>query len=74
MTDLSAIVGQNVRTARLAIGLSQRELSARAEISMRHLRDIEHGRANARLQVLERLALVLATTPASLAMREPDNA
>lgn len=74
MTDLRAIVGQNVRTTRLARGLSQRELSARAEISMRYLREIEHGRANARLQVLDRLALALATTPASLAMREPDNA
>lgn len=67
MSDLRIIIAQNVQTTRLARGLSQAELAARAGISMRYLREIEHGRANMRLQVIERLARALGTTPAVLA-------
>lgn len=70
MTELGAVIGANVRVTRVARGLSQRELSASAGISKRYLREIEHGRANVRLSVIEKLATALATTAAELATRK----
>lgn len=67
MTNLHAIVGQNVRTARLAQELSQSQLASYAGISLRYLREIEHGRANALLPLIERLAEALNTTSSRLA-------
>lgn len=44
---------------RKAKGISQEQLALRAEISVSRLRDIEHGRVNSSLDMLESIAKVL---------------
>lgn len=58
--------GRNVRAARVQRGLTQVELAKRAAISVRYLREIEHGNANVRLPILERLAVALSRAPHDL--------
>jgi transcriptional regulator with XRE-family HTH domain len=64
--DLAQIVGGNVRRLRLYRGLTQEDLAHRAEISVRFLSGIEHGRENITLAVIERLSRALGETPDSL--------
>ena len=66
MGALEGIVGVNVRRLRKEKGLTQEEVAHRAEISVRYLSSIEAGRENLTLQVLERLAAVLAERPEAL--------
>lgn len=74
MAELRSLVGKNIRSKRLKLHLTQAELSARVGVSLRYLREIEHGRANVRLAVIEQLALALGTTAADLAtQRQSDN-
>lgn len=70
-SDLLVTIGLNIRDARLARSLTQVQLAALAGISQRYLRDIEHGRANPRLSLIDTLASALETTPALLAQRKP---
>ncbi|WP_439602491.1 helix-turn-helix domain-containing protein [Devosia sp.] len=58
--------GLNVRAARSQRGLTQAKLAKRARVSGRYLREIEHGRANVRLPVVERIAAALWRTPGEL--------
>jgi DNA-binding SARP family transcriptional activator/tetratricopeptide (TPR) repeat protein/DNA-binding XRE family transcriptional regulator len=58
-------VGEVVRRHRLAAGLTQHELAERAGISVRALRDLEHGRIRQpRGKSVRRLAEALALSPA----------
>ncbi|RZI40618.1 XRE family transcriptional regulator [Herbaspirillum sp. HC18] len=50
---------RNLRQWRLARGLSQEELSARAELSQTFLSQIENGSRNVSLDKIEKLAEVL---------------
>ena len=50
---------RNLRQWRLARGLSQEELSARAELSQTFLSQIENGNRNVSLDKIEKLAEVL---------------
>ncbi len=52
-------MGAALRTRRLAIGLTQQQLATRAAVSLRTLREIEHGRVRPRDGSLRRLAAVL---------------
>lgn len=52
-------VGSNVRRWRELRGLTQEQLAAEADISMRHMGRIERGEGNPTVDVLERLANVL---------------
>ena len=54
-------LARRVRERRAALGLSQEELADRAGISVSRLRDIEHGYANASIDVLESVAVALDT-------------
>jgi len=64
--DLAAIVGANVRGKRIERGLTQEDLAHRAEISVRFLSSIEHGRENITLAVVERLCSALDVAPSYL--------
>ena len=49
-------VGARIRTLRLRAGLSLQQLSELSEISEKNLGEIERGRANPTLQMLEKIA------------------
>jgi transcriptional regulator with XRE-family HTH domain len=63
---LAGIFGANVRRLRLERGMTQEDLAHRADVSVRFLSSIEHGRENATLAVLERLAAALGAEPSIL--------
>jgi transcriptional regulator with XRE-family HTH domain len=66
MGALKEIVGANVRRLRLESGRTQEDVAYAAQISVRHLSAIEHGRENLTLKVLEDLAATLGVRPSAL--------
>ncbi len=64
--DMRRIVGQNVRLARLAAGLTQEQLADRSGFSQQYLSDLERGRRNPTVVSLWELAQALDTTPIAL--------
>lgn len=69
---LKEIEGTTVRTLRLAAGLSQVEVAARAKMSQPQVARIEQGAGDPQLSTLERLAEALGVEPVEmfLAWRE----
>ena len=59
-------LGQNVRRLREANGWSQEDFADRAGIHRTYVSDIERGRRNPSITVVERLAEPLKVTPGSL--------
>jgi transcriptional regulator with XRE-family HTH domain len=57
--DLCSVIGANVRKLRKAKGLSQEELAFRAEIDRSYLSEIENGRKNVGVLVLDQIAQAL---------------
>lgn len=57
--DLMITVGRQVRIQRTRRGLTRRALSRQTEISERYLGEVEKGRANITLNVLQRIAATL---------------
>lgn len=66
---LRAAVGARVRKARLRAGLSQEQLSFAADLSMRHVGNIERGLTNPSAEELTRLAHALNCQPGTLLPR-----
>ena len=64
-------VGRNVRARRIHLGLSQRELAARADLSIRFLAQLEHGQGNISLARFAAVAAALGVDMADL-LRAPD--
>lgn len=63
---LRRIFAVNLRSARLAAGLSQEELADVAGIDRTYVSALERSRYAASLDVMERLATALRVSPASL--------
>ncbi|WP_233206798.1 helix-turn-helix domain-containing protein [Caulobacter sp. FWC2] len=63
-------VGQNVRRARLALGLTQEQLAEQSGFSQQYLSDLERGRRNPTIVSLWELSQVLKVTPAILVSSE----
>jgi XRE family aerobic/anaerobic benzoate catabolism transcriptional regulator len=59
-------VGEHVRTRREALGLTQKQLSARSGLSLRFLAQLERGDGNISLRRFADVAEALGTTPAEL--------
>jgi len=59
-------VGERVRTRREALGLTQKELSSRAGLSIRFLAQLERGDGNISLRRFAEVAAALGVTPAAL--------
>lgn len=55
----SVEIGKNIVDLRRGQKFSQEELAGRSGLSVSHLRNIEHGRANPSLDVLESIAKAL---------------
>ena len=56
MESLRTTLGKRIRAAREALGISQEELAARADLNTSYLSQIERGMKEPSLSVLERLA------------------
>jgi transcriptional regulator with XRE-family HTH domain len=61
-------LGQNVKSARKSLALSQEALALEAEIDRTYISGIERGLRNPSLDLIVRLAKSLKTTPAALLM------
>jgi XRE family aerobic/anaerobic benzoate catabolism transcriptional regulator len=59
--DISKLIGERVRQARTAAGLSRKRLAQAADVSERYLADLEGGGANASIGILSRVADTLKT-------------
>lgn len=59
MGNLKLLVGQNVRKCRLANGLTQEQLAARAEMTNDYISRLELGKENPSLETLERISKAL---------------
>jgi transcriptional regulator with XRE-family HTH domain len=64
--DMRALVGRNVREARLAKGLTQEQLADLSGFSQQYLSDLERGKRNPTVVTLWELAQVLGVTPVDL--------
>lgn len=67
--DLVQLLGRNVRSARLARGLSQEQLAFEAEMKRSYLSDLERGTRNPSVRALGRLAKALGVEPPELLRR-----
>jgi transcriptional regulator with XRE-family HTH domain len=69
---LRRIVADNVRRLRRALGLSQEDLAAEAQLHRTYVGAIERAERNLSLDNIERLALALNVVPALLLTPEKD--
>ncbi|WP_354297391.1 helix-turn-helix domain-containing protein [Phenylobacterium koreense] len=65
-----SIIGENLRRARKARGLSQEKLAAEVDLDMRQLGRIERGESFPSVGSLIKLAEVLGMEPAELLRRD----
>lgn len=64
--NLPAILGRNVRQARLERGLSQEQLAFEAEMKRSYVSDLERGTRNPSVKAIARLPIALRVSPSSL--------
>jgi transcriptional regulator with XRE-family HTH domain len=64
--DLKQTLATNLRRLRIARGLTQSELGAKAGITRAHLNRLERGAFNASLDTVSRLAAALGVAPLKL--------
>lgn len=67
--DLVQLLGENVRKARKAKGLSQEDLALEAEMKRSYVSDLERGTRNPSVRAVGRLASALNVEPADLLRR-----
>jgi len=70
---LREVFAENLRRIRQERGLSQEALAAEAEIDRTYISALERGVYSASLDVIEKLASVLATCPHLLLMPNEEN-
>ncbi|MGI5897521.1 MAG: helix-turn-helix domain-containing protein [Oscillospiraceae bacterium] len=54
--DLKNVLGQNIVKYRSQNRITQQTLAVRADVSISHLRNIEHGETNTTVDVIERIS------------------
>ena len=59
-------IGGRIREARLALNMSQQELSAKADISLPHISEIENGKKSMKLQTFIRIIEALQVSADSI--------
>ncbi len=57
--DIKLKVGQRIRQLRKELGISQESLGLKAEVDRTYVTDVENGRRNVSLEILERLIKAL---------------
>jgi PAS domain S-box-containing protein len=60
------LFGKSVALARQKAGLTQKELADKSGVSIRHIQEIEHGRADIKLSVLKKIASAVNTSAVEL--------
>ncbi len=70
--DIRKVFGANIRSYRLAAGLSQEAVAERMGVDRAYVSGIERGRQNATLLTIWQAAQALRVRPADLLM-EPDS-
>jgi transcriptional regulator with XRE-family HTH domain len=68
--EIREVFARNLRTARLAKGLSQEELAHRADIDRTYISSLERGVYNASIDVVDRLAKALEIDVSVLLVRK----
>lgn len=71
MSDIASLLGQNIRTIRDSLGLTQEKLSEKSDISLKHLGEIERGRGNPTLTTLVTVAYALGVSLSELMDIDP---
>ncbi len=71
MSELATIIGQNVRAARNAAGLTQATLAERTGIRVPHISRLESGAKVPTLTTLDKVAGALGVTLCALVMVPP---
>jgi transcriptional regulator with XRE-family HTH domain len=61
--DLRRLIGQNVRTCRTRLGISQEELAFRADLHRTYVSGVERGVRNPTVLIVGRLAKALDVEP-----------
>ncbi len=57
--DIKGKVGQRIRELRHQLGLSQEALANKAEVDRTYMTDVENGRRNISIEVLEKIIAAL---------------
>ena len=57
--DIKLKVGQRIKVLRKEIGLSQEALALKAEVDRTYVTDVENGRRNVSVEILERIIAAL---------------
>ena len=57
--DIKLKIGQRVKELRKGLGLSQESLAYKAEVDRTYVTDVENGRRNVSVEILERLVKAL---------------
>jgi len=57
--DIKLKVGQRIKTLRKQIGLSQEALALKAEVDRTYMTDVENGRRNISIEILEKIIAAL---------------
>lgn len=65
-TDAQKKLGERIRDRRLALGLTQEQLAARAGLTAVHVGRVEHGEPDVSVSTIEKIAAALNTTPGDL--------
>ena len=66
MEELNEILGKNILQLRTIYHLTQQELASRAEVSISYIRNIEHGKGNITLFIINQISGVFGIYPFSL--------
>lgn len=66
LTVFQAAFGSVIAKHESDLGISQRAFARRADISNTHLREIEKGERNLKIQTVLKLAIALGTSPSQL--------
>ena len=61
--NLKSLLGIRIVQYRKMRSMTQQELAYKADISISHLRNIEHGTSNTTIDVVDRLAETLSVSP-----------
>lgn len=57
--DIKVKIGQRVRELRKSLGISQEALAYQAEVDRTYVTDVENGRRNVSVEILEKLIVAL---------------
>jgi transcriptional regulator with XRE-family HTH domain len=57
--DIKLKVGQRIKTLRKELGLSQEALALKAEVDRTYMTDVENGRRNISIEILEKIIAAL---------------